>query len=342
MSVSVVPGQVVGAHRDRVNGAAFSPDGDQFVAGDQAGGLAVYRRAGGLFEAAASIRVPPYSANSRPRVTAVAWSPDGEHIAVSEGGSLRLRRPAGLAELASAFGGLRAIGIGGGGRWLAELGQSGVSVAELPSLRHLASHHVYRGDFEYFRADALGVDPAGSLVAVADNGGQDETAMGLIENQGAPQVTLIDVHNGARVAIEAGHFIYTLVFDQWRDRLLTATSIDIGTWTRDGQPLGRFAPYPPQPARNHHPRAVVVTPFAVITTPDVTAHSVELWHPETFAPLGRADGPDTAGYDWMAAAPDGRTLLTPEVSKGSGYGIRVWHVTNGTAPRPVRGTQHGA
>jgi hypothetical protein len=159
--------------------------------------------------------------------------------------------------------------------------------------------------------------------------------MGAIKNQGPPQVTLIDVNSGARVAIEVGHFIYTLVLDQRRNRLLTSTNRDIGVWTRDGQPLGRFAPYPPLPTRNRHPQAVVVTPFAVVTTPDVTACSIELWHPETFAPLGRVDGPDSARYGWMAAAPDERTLLTSEVIKGRGHGIRVWHVSNGTAPRPA-------
>lgn len=223
----------------------------------------------------------------------------------------------------SSIGDLRPIGIGGDGTWLAELGEDGVSIAELPDLRHRQSHYVRRGDFECFSTGALGVDPSGPLVAVADDGGRDETEMALILDQGTPQVTLIDTGSGERVVIEVGEYVHTLVFDRWRDRLLTATYTDVGVWTRDGRPLARFAPY-----LDRYPQAVVVTPDAIVTTPAVPVSSVELWHPETFEPLGRVDGPDSARYGWLAAAPDGQTLLTSEYAEGGGYGIRVWDVMN--------------
>jgi hypothetical protein len=108
MSMSVAPGHVVGGHQRPVATAAFSPAGDRFVAGDLGGGLAVYRRIDrGRFETVASIRVPPSSQFSWPRIASVAWTPDGESIAVSECGSLRLRRPDDLSEVIGRFGGLR-------------------------------------------------------------------------------------------------------------------------------------------------------------------------------------------------------------------------------------------
>jgi WD40 repeat protein len=329
MSMSVTPGQAIGGHRDWVSAVAFSPRGDQFVAGNRGGGLAVYRRTdSGLFEMGPAIVVPPFSESSRPRIVSVAWTPGGEYIAVSEGGNLRLRRPDDLSEVTSRFGGLRAVGIGGSGAWLAELGQAGVSTANLPDLSPRGwSHSVYRGSFEYFSAKALGVDPTGPLVAVADDGGQDETAMAAITDRGTPQVSLINVDSGERAVIETGEHVHALVFDQWRDRLITGTYTDIGFWTPDGGPLARFTPYPDQ-----YPDAVVVTPNAIVTTPGRSGRSIELWHPETFDLLGRVDGPASVRYGWVAAAPGGQTLLTSEYvqgrSKGKNYGIRVWDVAS--------------
>jgi len=318
----ITPGPVSGGHTALIERASFSPDGERFVAGDGNGGLIVRTRGG---EITAKIRVPPAGAYSSPQVRAVAWSPDGSRIAVHEYGGVRLRRPADLAEEAEAKSiGSGPIAFGGGGRWLALL-SSGASlyVRGVPAFDDRGFHTLSRGSYEYFSADTLAADPQGSLVAAGDDGGSDETAMGATTARGEPQVTLIDADRRTQIgAIERGHPIFGLEFDPWRGRLLTVLHGDVGAWSRTGQAIARFAPYP-----KSYARSLAISERWIATAPSTDDRArIDFFAPDTYARLATVDLPGPFAPRWIAASADGRVFVTPELPRNRDFAVRIWTV----------------
>ena len=304
----VTAGFVSGGHTALIERASFSPDGERFVAGDGNGDLIVRTRGG---EITAKLRVPPAGKYSKPQVRAVAWSPDGSRIAVHEYGGARLRRPADLAEEAEAKSiGTGPLAFGGGGRWLALLSGASLYVRGVPAFDDLGFHSLSRGSFEYFTADTLAADPQGSLIAAGDDGGCDETAMGARTAQGEPQVTLIDAERRAQIgAIERGRPIFGLEFDPWRGRLLTVLHGDVGVWSRTGEPIARFAPYP-----NSYARSLAISERWIATVPTTGDRArIDFFDPQTYQRLATVDLPGPFAPAWIAASPDGSAFVTPEL-----------------------------
>lgn len=331
----VTPGPVSGGHSALIERASFSPDGERFVAGDGNGGLIVRTRDG---EITAKVRVPRAGATSSAQVRAVAWSPDGSRIAVEEYGSVRLRRPADLAEEAEAkrIGG-GPLAFGGGGRWLALLSGDSLSVRGVPAFDDFGLHLLRRGSYEYFSADMLAVDPHGFLIAVADDGGCDETAMGARTAQGEPQVTLIDAERRVQLrAIERGHPIFALEFDPWRGRLLTVLHRDVGAWSRKGEAIARFAPYP-----GSYARSLAVSEQWIATAPSTGERArIDFFDPDTYARLATVDLPGPVAPRWIAASADGGTFVTPELPHNRDFAVRIWTVEGYQRPRQGPGRIH--
>jgi WD40 repeat protein len=318
----VTPRPVSGGHTAFIERASFSPDGERFVAGDGNGGLIVRTRGG---EITAKLRVPPAGRYSKPQVRAVAWSPDGSRIAVHEYGGVRLRRPADLAEEAQEKSiGNGPLAFGGGGRWLALL-SSGASlyVRGVPAFDDLGFHTLSRGSFEYFSADMLAADPHGPLIAVGDDGGSNETAMGATTARGEPQVTLIDADRRVQVgAIERGHPTFGLEFDPWRGRLLAVLHLDVGAWSRTGEAIARFAPYP-----NAYARSVAISERWIATVPSTGDRArIDFFDPQTYERLATVDLPGPFAPSWIAASADGRTFVTPELPQNRDFAVRIWTV----------------
>jgi WD40 repeat protein len=318
----VTPRPVSGGHTALIERASFSPDGERFVAGDGNGGLIVRTRGG---EITAKIRVPHAGASSNSQVRAVAWSPDGSRIAVHEYGGVRLRRPADLAEEAEEKSiGTGPIAFGGGGRWLALLSSgASLSVRGVPAFDDLGSHFLSRGSFQYFSADELAADPHGSLIAVGDDGGCDETAMGATTARGEPQVTLIDADRRAQIgAIERGHPIFGLEFDPWRGRVLTVLHGDIGAWSRTGEAIARFAPYP-----NSYARSLAVSERWIATAPTTEDRArIDFFAPDTYERLATVELPGPFAPRWIAASADGGAFVTPELPRNRDFAVRIWTV----------------
>ncbi len=316
----VTPGPVSGGHTYILQRASFSPDGGRFVAGDLNGGLIVRTRDG---EVTAQIRVPPAGQYSKPQVRAVAWSPDGTRIAVHEHGDIRLRRPDLTEEAEAKSMGTGPLAFGGGGRWVAALSQSCLYVRGVPGFDDLGFHSLSRGSFEYFSADTLTADPQGTLIAAGDDGGCDETAMGTRTAQGEPQVTLIDAEKRAPIgALECGHPIFGLEFDPWRGRLFTILHRDVGVWSRSGEPLRRFAPYD-----TAYARAFAVTERWIATAPDTGDRPrIDFFDPETYERLATVTLEERISPAWIAASPDGKTMVTPELPKNRDFAVRIWAV----------------
>ena len=312
---------VSGGHTAVIERASFSPDGERFVAGDANGDLIVRTRGG---EITAKLRVPPAGQYSKPQVRAVAWSPDGSRIAVDEYGGIRLRRPADLAEEAVAKSiGNGPLAFGGGGRWLAIPSVTSLYVRGVPAFDDLGSHALARGSFEYFSLDHLAADPHGSLIAVGDDGGSDETAMGATTARGEPQVTLIDADRRTRIgAIERGHPTFGLEFDPWRGRLLTVLHLDVGAWSRTGEAIARFAPYP-----KAYARSLAVSERWIATVPTTGDRArIDFFDPQTYERLATVDLPGPFAPAWIAASPDGSAFVTPELPKNRDFAVRIWAV----------------
>ena len=138
--------------------------------------------------------------------------------------------PADLTEQAEAKSiGNGPLAFGGGGLWLALLSGTSLHIRGVPAFDDLGVHPLSRGSFQHFSVENLATDPHGSLIAVGDDGGCDETAMGAKTAQGEPQVTLIDADRRAQIgAMERGRPIFGLEFDPWRGRLLTVLHRDVG------------------------------------------------------------------------------------------------------------------
>jgi WD40 repeat protein len=303
--MQIVRGDLFGGHLGWIQRPAFSPDGTQFVAGDLKGGLILRTRTGKII---ARLGVPAASPYSEPRVLAVAWSPDGAHIAVHEYGSVRLRNPRDLIETAEA----NHVGKGPlafGERWLAILSDGMVHLRSVPTLKEAGFVTFTREVFQYFSSDTLAAH--GSLIAVGDDGGSNETAMGITTAHGIAQVTLIDADRKKIVgAIERDQGVHQLEIDPWRGRIVTSTYGDMGIWSVTGEPIRRFAPY----------EKTYVGAFAIaenwIATAPSNAPRLDLWNPTTLERIASAELSSVPG--WIAA--NGRMLLTPE----GNFGIRAW------------------
>lgn len=338
--MQLIPGQVLGGHNSHVRPPFFSPDGARFAAGDRTGGLIVFERNGAEseagFAAAAQIQTQSHGRFSLSTVgTGVAWSPCGALLASNEGDGLRTRRPHDLSEVGVATGfPFGPIVFGGGGNWLAVLGDGAVVIVDFPTLERRGYHFLERGGFEYFHTLGMAADPAGSLIAVGCDGGRDETAMGALLDSGTPQVSLLDAERGAIVgAIEQGDQVDQLAFDSWRGQILTAAYDEIRFWLQNGELVRRFRPYenlsiPPYDKLSIKPyNELAISAFAVterwlVTSPDtpVGRACLELWDAVTLDLLTTAPIPGGLRPDWIVASPDGQTFLTP--------GIRVWTVSD--------------
>jgi hypothetical protein len=204
------------------------------------------------------------------------------------------------------------------------MGENWATTFDLPTLerRHLQSFS--RGGFEYFKLKALAADPHDTWLAVSDDGGRDETAMGAALDQGTPQVTLFDVERKTVVgAIEQGHYVDQIEFDPWRGWILTAIYHEMGIWHRDGALVRRFHPYAQVSVRSF-----TVTERWLVTSAEyqLKPARLDLWDATTFEHRATAVIPCRFPASWIVASPDGQTLLTPEYLARNNFGIRVWRV----------------
>jgi hypothetical protein len=311
---SLVAVELLAGHRSAVEPPAFAPDGRRFVAGDRSGRLIVRERRGDGFAIAAELRVPPAGRSSHPEVRGVAWSPSAELIATQERGAIRLRHPRDLAEVARALHvGDGPLGFGGDGGWLAALGAGNLAILDVPGLARRDTVALKRGDHEYFAADTLAV--GGDLAAAADDGGSDETAMGLTTRSGAPAVTVVEVGPGARRrVIEPGGPVAALAIDPWRRLVVVATfDGDVALWSATGELVRRG-----RPVAGTHVRALCVTESGYLLAPDQHARLV-LVTPE-LEELVAAEVPGGLAPSWIVATRAGDTILTPAADSG----IRVF------------------
>ena len=321
----LTPSGTIGGHDGPIEPPAFSPDGRRLVSGDAAGWLVARMRVGGEFREIARVQVPAAGPYSKPQVRAVVW-PTAELVVTHEYGAVRIRLAgAGLAAAhEQPHVGTGKIAAGGGSTWVGVLSDDSVYVLDLPSLNYRAVVTPAREDYEYFNVTALAADPAGSLLAVSDDGGADETSMGVRTAVGEPQVTLADATTGAVVAaIERGTSVHRLAWDPWRGRIIVATFGDVGVWSPAGEPIHRLGPY-----EGTYARAVAVSEHWIATAGqhDYARATLDLWHPTTFAPLASADLPLPVASDWIVAAPDGHSLLTPALPVAGEFAMQLWSV----------------
>jgi hypothetical protein len=256
----------------------------------------------------------------------VAWSPCGSLIAAIEENSVRLRHAADLSEAGAVaeYIGKGPMALGGDGTWLAVLSEGSARILEFPGLEPRHLELLGRGGFEYFHVRALAGDPHGPLIAVSDDGGRNETAMGAALDRGVPQVTLFDVDRRAVTGvIEEGQHVHRLAFDPYRGFILTAAYHEMGVWTPGGELAQRFRPY-----EGLSVRAFAVSERWLVTCPDapVGQGRLDLWDASSFEHLATAEVPRRVSPDWIAASPDGRTLLVSESVADNESGIRVRYV----------------
>ena len=179
---------------------------------------------------------------------------------------------------------------------------------------------VLRGDFGSFSTPTLAVDPTGTLVAVGDDGGSDETAMGMVTARGTPKVTLFDGGNSSSLGtVESGKLTHRLEVDPFRRRLFTCTYEDVGVWSFDGQPLRRFRPY-----AGTFARSLAVCERFLATSPNLVS-TLDLWDPMTFERVATVNLGQTSA-DWISISPDGSLLLVPALPQQRDFGFRTVHV----------------
>ena len=322
----IVGGEAVGGHRSAIQPPAFSPDGWRFVSGDGAGWVIVRERRGNGFATAARVQAPAAGPYSNPQVRAVAWADSGLVVA-HEHGAIRVRSAGELAEVhAQPNVGTGPLAVGGGGAWLAALSDSSVHVLGLPGLERRGLHLLARDGFEYFRTTTVAADPSGPLLAVGDDGGCDETAMGARLRSGAPRVTLLDAGRGEVVgAMEVGGHVHQLSWDPWRGHVVFATYGAVEAWTAAGKLVRRFRPY----------ESTYATTFTITERWLATAArhaynhaTLDLWDAAALTRLASIDLPGGIPPRWIAATPDGRSLLTPRRPEGGDFGIQLWSLVD--------------
>jgi hypothetical protein len=318
-------GEAAGGHAGAVERPAFSPDGARLVSGDRAGRIIVReRRDGASFRTVARIQVPPAGPFTGAQVRSVAW-PQADLVAAHEPGAIRFRREDVPAEVrAPPTLGSGYTSAGGGGAWLAALSEAAVYVIGFPGLEKRGFNSLSRGDYEYFRTDTLAADPSGARIAVGDDGGCDETAMGMRLRSGEQQVTLIDAERGAIAGvIEAGTPVRELAWDPWRGHVVAATYGDVGIWSAAGELVRRFRPYETTHATT---LAVSARWMATAASHAYNHATLDLWDPLTFEHLDSVRLERAVPPAWIVASPDGGTLLTPGFPRDGDFTIQVWSV----------------
>lgn len=304
----LVLGPVISGHHAVLTPPAFAPDGSRFVTGDERGVSIVYERRGATWSEAARTKAPA-------AVLGVAWSPDGARIAVQDRLALRLRAPADLTEQAVARRcGDGALSFGGSGAWLAVLGRGSLNVLDVPNLSRRALELVSDGV-------ALAVDPAGALAAVVDGGATEETAMGAVTAREPATLLIFDVSTGTSVRIDPGGQVRCLVHDRLRGHLVASLfSRAVSIWTTKGELVRTFEPY------DVPVRALAVTERWLAMIPDRPPGeaTLELWSFDALERRASLAIPGGIAPDWIAASPDGRTLLTRELPVRGEFGLRVW------------------
>lgn len=327
--MNLIPRQIIGGHSSRVSMPAFAPDGTRFVSGDLHGRLVLFARdqpdPDAKFQLTAELLVPSAGPYSPAQVNSVAWSPCGTYVATNEYGTLRLRDPKDLTEIAAARVGRGPLAFTGGGRWLVCLFESSLRIVEVPFVERQAIALLSRGGFEYFRANTLAADPGSARLAVGDDGGRDETAMGAVLDRGTSQVTLYDVEQKAATGVLCrGETVRQLAWDQWRGHVVAAAyDGSVSIWRPDGTERQRFRPY-----GETYVRALAISERWLITSPEVLGGqaTLDVWDARSVQRLASVAVPRGHPVSWIAVGPDERTLLTP-VADGSGSAIQVWEVS---------------
>jgi YD repeat-containing protein len=172
----------------------------------------------------------------------------------------------------------------------------------------------------------IAADPTGPLLAVGDDGGCDETAMGMRLRSGEPRVTLLDAERGEVVGVlEVGGHVHQLAWDPWRGRIIAATYGDVEIWTAAGEPVRRFRPY-----ESTHATTFTITErwLATAARHAYNHATLDVWDAATLERLASVDLPGGIPPRWIAATPDGRTLLTPRLPEGGDFGIQPWSLVD--------------
>jgi len=300
---------------------AFSPDSQRFAAADSKGRLIVRDRSGAVV---AKTKVP-----SGHGATLVAWSPDGVCIATSCYNEVRLWRSDDLVEVAHEGGISGQMAFCGGGKWLAILDRRKLRLQSVPSLKSIAIFEIDDGGWNNCAADCLTADPAGSMIAVFDRGGWEDDDTNHISSCATPQMRLIGAESMS-VESERTFFNrspYQLEFDAWRRRIVILNNEEISVWPLTGEPFRQFNPWTALRKRfGEGGKAIAVSKDYVVSIVNTGwPHQViEFLDPLTFERLASTDLPPRVQIDWIAASPDGATLVTPEPGADNKLGLQLW------------------
>ena len=261
----------------------------------------------------------------------VAWSPDGACIATSGYNEVRLWRSSDLADVAHEKGVSGQMAFCGGGKWLAILHARKVCVRSVPSLENVGVFEIDDGGYNNCDVDCLVADPAGSIIAVFDRGGYEDDDTNHISSSATPKMRLIAAE---RMSVESERTFhnrnpYQLEFDPWRHRILMLNSERISIWSLSGEPLGEFKPWAALRERfGEGGKAIAVSKDYVVSIVNVgwPRQAIEFLDPLTFARLASTDLAPRVQFEWIAASPDGATLVTPEPGAERTFGLQVWSV----------------
>ena len=319
----VVVRPAVDGRPESLSRVAFSPDSQRFAAGDSKGRLIVRDRSGAMV---AETKVP-----SGHSATLVAWSPDGAYIATSCHKEVRLWRSNDLVEVAHENGISGQMAFCGGGKWLAILDWRKLRLQSVPSLKNIAIFEIDDGGYNNCEADCLAADPAGSMIAVFDRGGYEDDDTNHISSSATPKMRLIAAE---RMLVESerkfySHNPYQLEFDPWRRRILILNDEKIGVWPLTGEPFRQFNPWTALRKRfGDGGKAIAVSKDYVVSIVKTgwPHQAIEFLDPLTFDRLASTNLPPRVQIEWIAASPDGVTLVTPERGADDAYYVGgAWH-----------------
>lgn len=315
---------------------AFAPDGSRFVVGDSTGRIVVRSSSG---TALVSAQVPPVGTyKKRATVHALAWSPDGAYIAtIDNATTIRLRRSEDLSIVGEldGFGALDDLAFGGGGSFLA-IASRELRIRAVPSLEEIRTMPIARKTLDNFDVYAVACAPSGPLVVTCDTGGYSEDENDVKTDSDAPATALFDADADAGTVrwFEKTGREEDVLFDRWRDRILTV-SHENGTtiWSPNGTRVRSWWPYATRRNGDYVPYAsclAVAEPF-LVTMPDRhvrTKLTVDLSDPTSFALLASADFVVDEEARSLAVSPDGTRIVTSMREPGTvrDHGIRLWRV----------------
>jgi hypothetical protein len=164
-------------------------------------------------------------------------------------------------------------------------------------------------------AKAVAVDTASARVAVADDGGVEETAMAMPTRRGTPGTIVGAVDgSGSRVTLLRGEYVNALAFDRWRGALMAATIGGALLWWTAGETPSRMR----QPFNDSSVRVLALTERWLVLAPDRCAGeaTLELYDAERFVHVASVPVPSGLSPNWIAVSPNGRALATPEPPGG--------------------------